>query len=59
MPARDENAKHVAVIAAAIYATLGVRHIVHIGEARPSSSWTLEYRVRVLTSHAPHGTPLP
>lgn len=28
MPARDENAEHAAVIAAAIYATLCVRHIV-------------------------------
>jgi hypothetical protein len=56
MPARDENAEHAAVIAAAIYATLGVRHIVHIGEARPSSSWTSEYRMRVHTSHAPHST---
>jgi hypothetical protein len=56
MPARDENAEHAAVIAAAIYATLGVRRIVHIGEAQPSPSWASEYRMRVHTSHAPHGT---
>ena len=49
------NTEHVAVIAAAIYAMLGVR-IVHIGEARPASGWTLEHRVRVHTSHAPRGT---
>ena len=56
MPARDENAEHVAVIAAAIYAMLGVWRIVHIGEARPAPGWTLEHRVRVHTSHAPRGT---
>jgi hypothetical protein len=58
MPARDENAEHAAVIAAAIYATLGVRHIAHIGKERPSSSWTSEYRMRVHTSHAPRSTRL-
>jgi hypothetical protein len=56
MPARDGNAEHVAVIAAAIYAMLGLRRIVHIGEARPAPGWTLEHRVRVHTSHAPRGT---
>jgi hypothetical protein len=56
MPARDENAEHAAVIAAAIYATLGAHRIVHIGEARPAADWTLEYRMRVHTSHAPHVT---
>jgi hypothetical protein len=56
MPARDENTEHVAVIAAAIYAMLGVWRIVHIGEARPAPGWTLEHRVRVHTSHA-HAAP--
>jgi hypothetical protein len=56
MPARDENAEHAAVIAAAIYAMLGVRRIVRIGEARPAPGWTLQHRVRLHTSHAPRGT---
>jgi hypothetical protein len=54
-PARDENAEHAAVIAAAVYTTLGARHVVHIGEP-PAPGWALEYRMRVQTSHAPHDT---
>jgi hypothetical protein len=56
MPARDESAKLAAVIAAAIYAMLGERRIVHIGEAPPAPAWTLEYRALVHTSHVPHAT---
>jgi hypothetical protein len=58
VPARDENAEHVAVITAAIYAMLGIRRIVHIGKAQPAPGWTSEYRMRVHTSHAPRGTRL-
>ena len=53
MPARDENAELAAVIAAAIYAMLGARRIVHIGEARPGTGWTAEFRARLHASHAP------
>jgi hypothetical protein len=53
MPERDVNAEHAAVIAAAIYAMLGVRRIVHIGEARPTLGWTSQARTRLHTSHAP------
>jgi hypothetical protein len=53
MPERDVNAEHAAVIAAAIYAMLGVRRIVRIGEARPTAGWTSQVRARLHTSHAP------
>ena len=56
MPTRDESVELAVVIAAAIYAMLGVRRIVHVGEARPAPGWTLEYRALVHTSHAPHAT---
>ena len=54
MPERDVNAEHAAVIAAAIYATLGARRrIVRIGEARPGAGWTAQMRARLHVSHAP------
>lgn len=53
MPAQDKNAEHAVVIAAAIYAMLGARRIVHIGEARPAAGWTAEFRARLHASHAP------
>lgn len=56
MPERDVNAEHAAVIAAAIYTMLGVRHIVRIGEARPGTGWTRQARTRLHTSHAPRTT---
>jgi hypothetical protein len=54
MPARDVNAEHAAVIAAAIYAVLGARRrIVHIGEARPAPGWPLRAQTRPAPSRAP------
>jgi hypothetical protein len=54
MPERDVNAEHAAVIAAAIYATLGARRrIVRIGEPRPTAGWALRARTRVAPPRAP------
>jgi hypothetical protein len=54
MPERDVNAEHAAVIAAAIYATLGARRrIVRIGEPPPTAGWALRARTRVAPSRAP------
>ena len=54
MPERDVDAEHAAVIAAAIYATLGARRrIVRIGEARPASTWALRARSRLAPSRTP------
>ena len=54
MPERDINAEHAAVIAAAIYAVLGVRRrIVHIGEARHSPGWALRAQTRPAPSRVP------
>lgn len=53
LPERDERAEHAAVIAAAVYATLGVRRVVRVGEARPAPGWTSQVRTRLHTSHAP------
>lgn len=53
MPERDVNAEHAAVIAAAIYAALGARRTVRIGEARSAAGWTSQIRQRLHTSHAP------
>jgi hypothetical protein len=54
MPERDVNAEYAAVIAAAIYATLGARRrIVRIGEARPAPGWAFRARTRVAPSRAP------
>ena len=48
MPEEDENARHAAVIAAAIYAILGApQRIVRIGEGRPAPSWGYRAQTRV------------
>lgn len=49
----DEKARHVAAIAAAIYAVVGAHRLVYIGEARPSSGWTTTGRAMHQTSHTP------
>ena len=56
VPARDEIAEHVAVIAAAVCTMLGVHRIVHIGEARSTVGWTSEIRTQHHFSHAPRGS---
>src|SRR5512147_706885 len=53
MPERDQSAEHAAVIAAAVYAMLGARRLVYLGEAVPGRGWTAELRSRLHTSHMP------
>ncbi len=45
-PARDEKAEHAAVIAAAVYATIGAHRLVHIGEPTgPQPGWRTAGRI--------------
>jgi hypothetical protein len=53
VPERDETASHVAAIAAAVYAVLGARRIIHIGEARRGAAWATLARTQLQTSHLP------
>jgi hypothetical protein len=53
----EDTSAHVAAIAAAIYAVVGARRLVYIGEARPSYGWTTTGRVFHQTSHAPKRVP--
>lgn len=52
MPTRDVNAEHAAVIAAAIFSTLGRRRIVRISPSAPRG-WTAPVRTHLHTSHTP------
>lgn len=53
----DETARHVAAIAAAVYAVVGAHRLVYIGEARPSIGWTTTGRAIHQTSHTPKRSP--
>lgn len=53
----DETARHVAAIAAAVYATIGAVRLVHIGEAAPSPTWKAAGRTIHQTSHLPRRSP--
>ena len=53
-PLDAETGDHIAVIAAAVYATLGSAYrIVRIESARPHEEWRTEGRIAHHTSHAP------
>lgn len=54
MPDRDQSAEHAAVIAAAVYAMLGSKRLVYLGEATPGGNWAAQLRSRLHTSHMPH-----
>jgi hypothetical protein len=50
-----EAVEHIAVIAAAVYATMaGAHRIVHIEPAHRGEEWLVEGRLAQHTSHAPH-----
>lgn len=53
----DERARHVAAIAAAVYAVVGAHRLVYIGEGRPSIGWTTTGRTIHQTSHMPKRSP--
>jgi len=50
----DEASRHLAVIAAAVYAVVGPHRLVYIGPAERGPMWTSIGRVIHQTSHAPH-----
>jgi len=53
-PLDAETGHHIAVIAAAVYATVGGAYrIVHIESARPHDEWRAEGRIAHHISHAP------
>lgn len=52
-PAVDETAAHVAAVAAAVFATLGVHRLVHISDAGRAPGWASYGRTLHHTSHAP------
>jgi hypothetical protein len=53
----DETARHVAAVAAAVYATLGAARLVYIGEGAHSPAWTSTGRTIHQTSHMPKRAP--
>ena len=53
----EDKTAHVAAITAAIYAVVGARRLIHIGEPRPSYGWTTTGRVFHQTSHSPRRSP--
>jgi hypothetical protein len=53
----DETARHVAAVAAAVYATLGAARLVYIGEGAHSPTWTSTGRTIHQTSHMPKRAP--
>lgn len=58
VPVSDPAENDIAVIAAAVYAMLGTRRIVHIGPAQVGTPWTHGGRTRHQASHVvrrPHG----
>lgn len=48
----DDTAKHVAAIAAAVYAVLGAHRLVHIAEADTQPGWRTTGRMLHQSSHA-------
>jgi uncharacterized BrkB/YihY/UPF0761 family membrane protein len=55
--AQDETARHVAAIAAAVYAALGAHRLVYIGEAAGQPAWRTTGRVLHHSSHMPKRSP--
>jgi hypothetical protein len=53
----DETARHVAAVAAAVYATLGAARLVYVGEGAHSPAWTSTGRTIHQTSHMPKRAP--
>ena len=53
----DETARHVAAVAAAVYATLGAARLVYIGDRPASPVWTGTGRTLHHTSHMPKRAP--
>jgi hypothetical protein len=53
----DETARHVAAVAAAVYATLGAARLVYIGEGAHSPAWTSTGRTIHQTSYMPKRAP--
>ena len=54
---QDDTARHVAAIAAAIYATIGAHRLVYIGEAGTQPTWRTSGRVLHHSSHMPKRSP--
>lgn len=55
--AADDTARHVAAIAAAVYAVVGAHRLVYIGESPTSLGWTTTGRAIHQTSHSPKRSP--
>jgi hypothetical protein len=53
----EERARHVAAVAAAVYAVLGAHRLVYIGEVARAPGWTTSGRVIHHTSHLPKRSP--
>ena len=53
----DETARHVAAVAAAVYATLGAARLVYVGEGAHSPAWASTGRTIHQTSHMPKRAP--
>ncbi len=53
----DEAARHVAAVAAAVYATLGAARLVYVGDRAASPVWTGTGRTLHHTSHLPKRAP--
>ena len=54
---KEDTAAHVAAITAAIYAVVGAKRLVYVGEARPSYGWATTGRALHQTSHSPKRPP--
>lgn len=53
----DETPRHVAAVAAAVYAFLGASRLVYIGEAGQGAAWASAGRTIHQTSHQPKRAP--
>ena len=53
----DETARHVAAVAAAVYAVLGAHRLVYIGDAVRAHTWSATGRTIHHFSHAPKRSP--
>jgi hypothetical protein len=53
----EERARHVAAVAAAVYAVLGAHRLVYIGEVGRAPSWSTTGRTIQHISHSPKRSP--